>query len=602
MAIRHHIRPHLLIVSAALLILVPLLAYLQYHWLGQLSEEEHNRMRSNLQTAAFHFTRSYNEQLLLIVRTLGGDPRRGGAELSHLMASRVQEWNTQSTYPELLGGVFLVRAADGKRGVRVLEDGRFTSSQEPSDSLSTILWTEDPSLWMRIIVEQDYALFLRKDLQGFVLPLGGGTLPRPVTEYLYIQLNRRYMEEQYIPSIARMTLNVEGRQDYDYCVVSHDSTPGVLYSSLPGRRPIASGEADVREGLLMFPPGLITMGPPPRNGGPPAAGDRKPDEWRRFPGARANGDSTWFRYPGPRRDVGRDQWRGSPAYELRVRHRAGSLEIAVNQSRLRSLAISLGILLLMVCAVGVLLVSSYRAQHLAEQQIAFVAGVSHELRTPLAVLQSVGENLADGVVKDPPRVKSYGQLIRSEVQRLTVLVENALAYAGIHSGKQRYTLAPIGVADVITKAVSGCQAMMMEAGVRADVHMPDPSLMVKAEGGALVGALHNIITNAVKYRGQSQRIDITAGEVKSERGGSVRIAVRDYGLGIDARDISHIFEPFYRGTAARERQIHGNGLGLHLVRHVVQAHGGTVTVESKPAEGSVFVIQLPLYSPTQIPS
>jgi signal transduction histidine kinase len=602
MAIRQHMRPHLLIVSAALLILVPLLAYLQYRWLGQLSEEEHNRMRSNLQTAAFHFTRNFNDQLFLLLRTLGRDPPSGAADLSPLMGTRVQEWNTQATHPELLGGVYLIREADENHAVWALDGDQFTPSDYSSDSLVGILWTDEPSRWMRIRVEQDYELFFRKDLQGFVLPLERGTPSRRVTEYMYIRLSRPYLEEEYIPSIARTTLNAGGRQDYDYCIVSRDSALGVLYTSLPGRRLIAREEADAHEVFLMFPPGPITMGPPPRIGGLPDGRDRNPDEWRRFPIDRGGRDSIRFRDPGPRPGAERNQWRGNPAYELRVRHRAGSLEAAVNQSRLRSLAISLGILLLMVCAVGVLLVSSYRAQHLAEQQIAFVAGVSHELRTPLAVLQSVGENLADGVVKDLTRVKSYGQLIRSEVQRLTVLAENALAYAGIHSGKQRYTLAPIGVADVITKAMSGCQAMMMDAGVHADVHMPDLSLKVKAEDGALVGALQNIISNAVKYRGESQRIDITTEAVKGERGGSVRIAVRDYGLGIDARDINYIFQPFYRGTMARERQIHGNGLGLHLVRHVVEAHAGTITVESTPGEGSEFVIHLPLYSPTQIPS
>jgi K+-sensing histidine kinase KdpD len=125
------------------------------------------------------------------------------------------------------------------------------------------------------------------------------------------------------------------------------------------------------------------------------------------------------------------------------------------------------------------------------------------------------------------RVKAYGQLIRTEVHRLTVLAENALAYAGIHSGKQRYALAPVNVADVVTKAVSSCKVLMMEEGVHADVRMQIPSLMMQADAGALVTAIENIITNAVKYRGGSQQIDITAEEADTEEGKEVRIAVRD---------------------------------------------------------------------------
>ena len=138
--------------------------------------------------------------------------------------------------------------------------------------------------------------------------------------------------------------------------------------------------------------------------------------------------------------TGESEWRMREhgLFELRLKHREGSLEAAVNNNRLRNLGISFGVLILLGASIVFLLLSTNRARRLAQQQLEFVAGISHELRTPLAVLKSAGENLADGVIQEKDHTRKYGELIKNEVMRLSEMVEKALAYAGIQSGKQRY--------------------------------------------------------------------------------------------------------------------------------------------------------------------
>jgi signal transduction histidine kinase len=126
-----------------------------------------------------------------------------------------------------------------------------------------------------------------------------------------------------------------------------------------------------------------------------------------------------------------------------LKHPAGSLETAVNAARRRNLILSSGILAVLGASMGLLVLSTRRAQRLARQQMEFVAAVSHELRTPLAVIRSAAENLADGVVHDEAQIRKYGDLMRNEGRRLTEMVEQILELAGIQSGQRGFALRPV---------------------------------------------------------------------------------------------------------------------------------------------------------------
>jgi signal transduction histidine kinase len=242
-----------------------------------------------------------------------------------------------------------------------------------------------------------------------------------------------------------------------------------------------------------------------------------------------------------------------------------------------------------------------RADRLAKQQLEFVAAVSHELRTPVSVIGAAAENLADGVVGDPARVKKYGETIQSESRRLAETVERVLQLAGIAAGRSTQGRAAVPAAALVRDSIAACRYEIDQAKTTIEVAISDALLndpsqadgqtRVHVDGAAMKSALQNLIVNAIKYGGDARWVRVAAD--RPARGG-VRIAVQDRGLGISAEDRAHLFEPFYRGREAVAMQIRGNGLGLHLVRRIVDAHpGAAVSVDSEPGKGSTFTIDIP---------
>src|SRR5690606_19941435 len=307
----------------------------------------------------------------------------------------------------------------------------------------------------------------------------------------------------------------------------------------------------------------------------------------------------FFRF-GPRRGSGEGTTPDARGFDdlhrwrLVARHRAGSLEAAVAEARSRNLILSFGILLLMALSVGVLARAARRAERLARQQIEFVAAVSHELRTPVSVIGAAAENLADGVVTDPARVKTYGTRIQTEVRRLGETVERVLLYAGIEAGRAIGHRAPVDVGAVVRDVLAAAAPALDEAGITVETDLAGGLPPVSADAGALRAVLANLIANAIKYGGSGRWLKVSASEATAKGRRELRIAVADRGLGIGPADLPHIFEPFYRGAEASARQIHGNGLGLSIVRGIVEAHGGRISVQSTPGAGSTFTVHLPV--------
>ena len=282
---------------------------------------------------------------------------------------------------------------------------------------------------------------------------------------------------------------------------------------------------------------------------------------------------------------------GVGSWEVFVRHRTGSIEAFVASARTRNLMVSFGILGLLAASIGLVAVSTRRATELNDRKMEFVAGVSHELRTPVAVLRSAGQNLADGSVSDPAQVKRYGSLIDSEGRRLNELVDQVLALAGIQSQKRRYRREPVLASSLVADALADCESLREERSVPITTSFPSMGATLFGDPDAMRRAVSNIIVNAIKHGGDG---DGNAVEILAERRGSkIAIVVTDRGPGISEEARIYLFEPFYRGSRAHDRQVPGSGLGLSLVDHVAREHGGSVEVESTPGKGSQFTLYLP---------
>ena len=260
-------------------------------------------------------------------------------------------------------------------------------------------------------------------------------------------------------------------------------------------------------------------------------------------------------------------------WRLLVGHRAGSLEAAVGQARRRNLALSFGILVLMGISVGLIVIAARRAQRLARQQLEFVAGVSHELRTPVAVIGSAADNLAHGVVQDAARIKQYGATIGTEARRLGETVERVLEFAGIQSGvvRQPTVIAPVALVE---QALAASTPLVNEAQATIETSYGPDVPDINGDPAALRAVVQNLIANAVKYGGDHAWVHVSVSNGAAKRRGEVLIRVEDRGIGIPAAEQARIFEPFFRGADALARHIHGNGLGLSIVKRVVEAHGG----------------------------
>jgi two-component system, OmpR family, phosphate regulon sensor histidine kinase PhoR len=256
----------------------------------------------------------------------------------------------------------------------------------------------------------------------------------------------------------------------------------------------------------------------------------------------------------------------------------------------------MGLLLVLFCAAlgagaALTLAGIQRDRRLAALQIDFVSKVSHELKTPLTSIRMFVETLELGRVKDPEKVQQCLAVIAKETDRLSVLIGRLLSWGAMEAGAFKVELVPTQPADVVRTALDVFQPQVMRASAQVEVQVPEDLPLVRADHSALVDALLNLLTNALRYGGDAKKIEVSAKRRPDEK---LEISVRDWGLGIDLKHQRRIFDRFYRADERYSRTVGGTGLGLAIARHIVQAHGGTIEVKSKIGEGSTFTVVLPI--------
>lgn len=564
-----------------MLAVVPALAALQYQWLGRVSEAERDRMRASLQTATSQFRVAFDGEIGSVFGALSMDGETFARRDWARYAGRYDRWRETAAHPDLVREVYLLERSLGDGGTELRFDPAartFAPVAAPPEVVALVRPTTPEDLPEARRTDLTFGLKFSpvdSSVPALVAPISPDRTaafePKrspAAFAFVVVVLDRERIASLLLPELI-------GRffAEYDVSVIGAD---GPVYSSGP-----MTGDGDasttlfglaieeIRSFLAGQPAGLV----------PKPVGEGNTSAIVRIVGVETTG-RTVEQFLITTRD---------PGWRVVVTHRSGSLEAAVAAARTRNLALGFGILLLLMGSVAALAVASRRAQRLARQQVEFVAGVSHELRTPLAVICSAAENLSHGIVTSEAQVRRYGALIEGEGRRLAELVEQVLEYAGAHSDRVRYAMRPLDVAPLVDEALASCERSATEAGVRVETSVAPDLPSVAGDPAALGRVIQNLVGNAVKYAGGDTVVRVSA----RADGGAVVIAVEDEGPGIRPEDLPHIFEPFYRGRDAVDAQIRGSGLGLSLARRVVEAHGGTITVESRPGEGSTFSVRLP---------
>jgi two-component system phosphate regulon sensor histidine kinase PhoR len=520
-------------------LLLPVLAFLQYRWLGELSRLEQRHRADNLRVAARRFSGDFDSELANLYQTFHVREAKV-AEAETELSNAYEAWSGSIAYPQLVKAVFWVE---------VFEEGppRIRQLDAVNARLDDIEWP--PELDQ---LREDFAS------RGNVDPLQAAA-PALVVEqhgsvsepWVVILLDLDVIAGEFLSE--RVALFSPGAPiDFDAIIVENDERERVVYATNSQLSPTELFEYGDAGRAWFF--GLHSR-------------DFSFDWIEALPTAAT--EHRWILY---------------------VRHQPGALEAAVGAIRTRNLLSSFGILVLLTGSIALLLLFTRRAQRWARLQLEYVARIAHELRTPLAVIGFASENLADDVVDDLDRARTYGKVINKESRRLTKLVESALLHSKLESGAAaEMERQPIRIDEIIEAALNDSD--VAHANIHKDLAAGLPSVMGDVE--ALKSALQNLFANAVKYSDEPCSLSVSAKSKANGHAAAVEIEIEDRGRGISAADLPHIFEPFYRGKDARDEQIEGSGIGLSLVKHVVDAHGGTIRVTCPAGGGSRFTVVLP---------
>jgi len=235
----------------------------------------------------------------------------------------------------------------------------------------------------------------------------------------------------------------------------------------------------------------------------------------------------------------------------------------------------------------VIMVAAARERKLSQLKSDFVANVSHELKTPLSLVRMFGELLQSGRVETEEKRRQYLQIIVSESERLGALIENVLDFAKVERGKAAYEFNEASVTDVVARAVEACRVRAERDRIALELDAADDLPPIELDERAIEIAIINLVDNALKYAPDGRRVVVSL----RRHGDQIVIRVTDGGVGIAPEDRRRIFERFVRGRRA-DKQVRGSGIGLALVKHIAEAHGGKAWVEDVLPRGSSFVVTL----------
>jgi len=624
------------VLVVVMLVLLCVLATLQYRWLGQISSSEKERMQRNLQSSAMSFSRDFDREITRAYIDFQLE-KRADKTFTEQLAERFNRWKSTAPYSKLVSDVFVVE----KDKTNNLILSRFN---QQNSKLEKIDWPDvlkplyktiesnlanqknsqessppySPSISEFDTVEPNIPALIVPIMPGNHIFTDGDTPQRipfqDISDNVIIKLSRDFITKELIPNLERNYFSGTSGLEYNIAVVNADNQNVIFNSSQNSLAQIQNGDTNIiffRLKIDEISPVFMfkkKSGKSGENGTTVWESRYEQTSIQRKDDVIIKDETVKIKPPIIEQrgkvsmqvinrngieeitegtivnSVNDGHWR------LVVQHRAGSLETFIANTRFKNLGISFGILALLAASVAMIFLLTRRSQILAQRQLEFVSSVSHEFRTPLAVICSAGENLADGIVDSEKHVKKYGKLVLGEGRRLSEMVEQVLEFAGAQRRRKHLDFQLLNPQQPINNAIQACKSLLDEKQFTVEIETESNLPLIKADERYLTRAIQNLINNAIKYDTENRHIQIKS-FVEND---NVVISVRDKGRGISSDEIKEIFEPFYRGRDVVSEQIHGNGLGLSLVKQTVEAHKGIVTAESESGKGAEFFIHIPI--------
>jgi signal transduction histidine kinase len=255
------------------------------------------------------------------------------------------------------------------------------------------------------------------------------------------------------------------------------------------------------------------------------------------------------------------------------------------------LALFVGILFVMVVGIFIMVRAVIQESEVSRLKSEFVSSVSHELKTPLTLIRMFGETLDSGMVKDEKKRREFYGIIRKESERLSHLIDNVLDFSKMDSGTKKYHFQESDIVKVVRDSMEAYKFHIRDNGFEIESVLPDQGIELMIDRDAISQALLNLLSNAVKFSKDKKLIRVEV----SRNSDSAIISISDHGVGIPKGGFNRIFEKFYRVPASHIDEKTGSGLGLALVKHIVEAHHGTIDVQSEMGIGSTFSIRIPMH-------
>jgi len=267
-----------------------------------------------------------------------------------------------------------------------------------------------------------------------------------------------------------------------------------------------------------------------------------------------------------------------------------SIEQITGKEKLLYLILFAAIIAVMLIGIILMVRTVIHESEISRLKSEFVSNVSHELKTPLALIRMFGETLDSGMVKDEKDRRKFYSIIRKESERLTHLINNVLDFSRMDAGVKEYNFQEDDLVEAVRSSLEAYKYQISDSGFNIENELPGEPVILKIDRDAISQVLLNLLNNAVKYSDEEKYIKVKVWK----NSGFAMFSVTDHGVGISKEEMKKIFDKFYRVSTTGTKETRGSGLGLTLAQHIVEAHGGTIKVESEVGNGSIFTVSIPL--------